>query len=256
LVSAVSFNFHTIAFPTSGTLIGDPMEGEENVFAATSLAGDNQTSVFSVLWSGGTGGGSNYGTLVFSLKGPNNLDPPTSAGTLTVPVPPMNAMLQCNISGYIEATSISGSTVLGNVYVAGDVNGYWENVGLQNNATTTNVLQAVEINANEGGVMYALSAVGGGTETLLLNNPTPSIGEPLLLSGFNLGVGAGSLNCILDGGVPVAVSNFVPGQDWTGTGPLAQYGTHTLFVEDPITTVTSNTVTITVKYPVRQVQLL
>ena len=185
-------------------------------------------------------GGSNTNTIVSSSAG----------------IPGTVISLLCN--GVIDNLVLSGTNLTGDVTVP--PYGTWAGALLDNNASSINdisiikVATSIGINASYSASLYSLA---DNAEVLLLNNPVNVVaGQRLTLVGANAGALATGLVTYQDGFSQGSMTAFSPGTSWSGNGPLAAPGTHTLYVKDAATGVVSNTVTYSLPLLVQRAMIL
>jgi len=190
------------------------------------------------------------------------------------PPPPVNVEWQCDFAITCTGTNTSGQYVGNSIFynfstsAVDTLTGHgtytavsYENVIFAvNNAEEypINCLLGITIQEDEAivnsieayGTLYVNSGATGDTgEALILNQPAPTFNQPIPLTGLNVGPVASSLVVSQDGTSAGTLTSFDAGLMWSGTGAIGKYGTHTLFVTDPVSNVQSNTVTYTLAEP-------
>jgi hypothetical protein len=206
----------------------------------------NTQAVIAVEIIGNDDGTSNTVTLTASSF---NSDTPLS-GTLTHVYTAATGMkIPFNITTIVQVTSEAGGEARGDILLSlPDLPSViWTNVVLFSGATGPSIFAGAFVEAVQGGLVYAINgAPSNGEEIIFLNDVSPVLGQALAIGGSITGTIAAALQYWLDGETGGEVTSYMPGTLWTGVGPVATTGTHTLYVQDPNSLVVSNTVSFVV----------
>jgi hypothetical protein len=194
-------------------------------------------------------------------------------GTFTPPDPPYTQNVGITTTLIISTQSTAypgGTSVLGGIWVSTPgiyMNSpmsplIWESTYFPQNMPL-NCITGIQLNAgNLIPVTFSITGTGyyneGGVDTgevLTLNNVTPVYNSVIPLTGFNFGPIASTMQYQEDSSAWTSLTGYTDGVSWSGGGPSATYGTHTIQVRDAITLVESNTVTYVLTAPVDTVYL-